>query len=254
MRRPEFLLLCALLAGCAGTGKGDRDAGSEAAASREVASQARLNLALSEGYLAKGDLAKAAERADLAIQASPRFAPAHALRAMIHERAGDSDKAGRAFDRALDLAPRDGAILNAHAAWLCGRGKADQAEKEFALALADPGYRQPLQALANAGKCALGAGRLAPAADYLRRALVFAPTDMTLLYLLADVELRQGHVFEAQAFIQRRDALGADGATLALAARIEDAARNAQAAARYRARLRAEFPDYAPTGEGARSP
>ena len=33
-----------------------------------------------------------------------------------------------------------------------------------------------------------------------------------------------------------------------------EAAGNAQAAARYRARLRQEFPEYAPTGEGARSP
>jgi type IV pilus assembly protein PilF len=66
--------------------------------------------------------------------------------------------------------------------------------------------------------------------------------------------LRQGKIFEAQAFVQRRDGLGSDAATLDLAARIEDAAGNAHGAARYRQRLQNEFPNYVPTGEGARSP
>jgi Tfp pilus assembly protein PilF len=38
------------------------------------------------------------------------------------------------------------------------------------------------------------------------------------------------------------------------AAKIEDAAGNAHGAARYRQRLKNEFPDYVPTGEGAGSP
>ena len=249
MRRPEALALCLLLAACASGG--DTPAARPA---DKISSDGRMNLALAEGYLARGDLAKAGERADLVVQADPGWAQAHAVRALVHARGGDAKKAERSFDRALELAPKDGAILNAHAAWLCENGQPDRADREFVLALADPGYRTPVQALANAGKCALSSGRLAQAEDYLRRALVFAPNDRTLLQLLAEVELRQGKIFEAQAFIQRRDALGADGATLELAARIEDAAGNAQGAARYRARLRSEFPDYVPTGEGARTP
>jgi type IV pilus assembly protein PilF len=250
MRRPESLLLCLLLAACASGGRTTPSA----SVAHAPSSGGRLNLGLAEGYLTKGDLPKAAERAEMVIASDPRWAQAHALRAVLHERAGETDKARRAFDRALALAPKDGAILNAHAVWLCGHGQVDRADREFSLALADPDYRMPVQALANAGKCASGAGRLAAASDYLRRALVFAPTDRILLFMLADLELRQGKTFEAQAFIQRRDALGADGATLDLAARIEDAAGNEQGADRYRARLRSEFPDYAPTGEGARSP
>lgn len=252
MRRLEVLALCLLLAGCASDG--DSPAKPGRAAPGAVTSDGRMNLALAEGYLAKGDLAKAGERADLVLQGDPDWAEAHALRALVHAKAGQQDKAGREFDRALALAPKDGAVLNAHGAWLCEHGQAARADREFVLALADPGYRTPVKALANAGKCALSAGRLAAAEDYLRRALVFSPADRTLLHLLADVELRQGKIFEAQAFIQRRDALGADGATLELAARIEQAAGNAEGAARYRARLHAEFPDYVPTGEGATSP
>jgi type IV pilus assembly protein PilF len=258
MRRLEALLTslaCGLLLASCASAPADQPAVEVAPdTGPSPVTDARLNLTLAENYLAKGDLAKAAQRADLAIAAKPDWGQAHAIRAMVFARAGDSAKAGKQFDRALALAPADGAILNAHASWLCEHGQADAADREFVKALADPAYRTPVQALANAGKCALSTNRLAAAEDYLRRALVFAPNDPTLLQLLADVELRQGKVFEAQAFIQRRDALGADGATLDLAARIEDAAGNAQGAARYRARLHSQFPDYAPTGEGARKP
>jgi type IV pilus assembly protein PilF len=255
MRRPEVLLCCLLLAACASDGAREGPAVTAGVAKHEaLSSDGRMNLALAETYLAKGDMVRTTERANKVLDSDPGSARAHALLALVHEHAGETEKAGRAFDRALALAPADGGILNAHASWLCEHGKPAEADREFALALADASYRTPWQALANAGKCALSAGRLAPAEDYLRRALVFAPADRTLLFLLADVELRQGKTFEAQAFVQRRDALGADGATLDLAARIEDAAGNPQGAARYRERLRKAFPDYAPTGEGARSP
>jgi type IV pilus assembly protein PilF len=236
--------------GCAG--RADRP--TQAATTREQSADLRRNLGLAEGYLAKGELDKAARWAEKAIALDPSAAEPRALRALVYERAGDSDKAGKEFERALRLAPADGNILNAHGAWLCGHGQHAAADRAFARALADSGYANAHQALANAGKCALSAGRLAAAEDYLRRALVFAPTDAGLLYLLADVELRQGKAFEARAFIQRRDALGADAKTLDLAARIEDAAGDAQAAGRYRARLREKFPKHEPTGEGATSP
>lgn len=254
MRRPELLCVLLVLAGCSSTG-GERAAGTAVAKPGTALSAAgRMNLGLAQGYLNGGDRTKAMQRAQTALRSDPGSAEVHALLAMIHEREGDAAKAQKEYDRALQLAPNDGAILNAHASWLCQRGQPEQADREFALALADRKYRTPVQALSNAGKCALTAGRLAAAEDYLRRALVFTPDDRGLLYLLADVELRQGKIFEAQAFIQRRDGLGSDARTLELAARIEDAAGNAHGAARYRQRLREQFPDYVPTGEGARSP
>jgi type IV pilus assembly protein PilF len=251
MRRPELLCLLLLVAGCS-SGGGER---AEAPTrQKSLSASGRTNLGLAEGYLRGGDGAQAMKRAQLALKSDPGSAEVHALLGMIHEREGATEKARREFDRALQIAPTDGNILNAHASWLCQHGQADQADREFALALADRSYQAPVHALSNAGKCALSAGRLAAAEHYLRRALVFAPSDRNLLFLLADVELRQGKLFEAQAFVQRRDGLGSDAATLDLAARIEDAAGNAHGAARYRQRLQNEFPNYVPTGEGARSP
>ena len=151
MRLPEALALCLLLASCASQGEKSAPSGKRPVAA--VSAEARTNLQLAEGYLTKGDLAKAAERAELAIKAQPDWAQAHAMRGLVYERAGDAAKAGRAFDRALALDPADGQVLNAHAAWLCGQGRADAADREFAKALADPGYQAPAQALAIDGNC-----------------------------------------------------------------------------------------------------
>lgn len=255
MRRLEWWLGFALLAGCA-SGGGDKAEPTKATANTasRLSAAGRMNLGLAQGYLEAGDVAKARLRAEQAVQTDPGSAEVRAMLGMIHSSAGETEKAQREFDRAVQIAPADGAILNAHAVWSCEHGQAELADREFAKALLDSRYRTPAQALSNAGKCALSVGRLAPAEDYLRRAMVFAPDDRNLLYLLAETEFKQGKFFEARAFVQRRDAQGADARTLDLAARIEAASGDAMATARYRQRLHQEFPDYVPTGEGARSP
>lgn len=211
----------------------------------------RDNLGAAQGYLGQHQDARAMEYGRLALQTDPDAPEVHVVIALIQEADGEQAKAGKSFSRALKLAPGSGMVLNAHAAWLCGQGQVDAALLEFDRALRDPGYKTPLQALGNAGKCARKAGRWAKAEQYFRHALEFAPEDPQLLYLLADTELPQGQVLEARAFVQRRDALGADAATLELAARIEDAAGDKASALRLRQRRRDEFPDDVP---GAATP
>lgn len=248
MRRLDWCVALAiiLLAGCA-TARDQRVVG-------ELSSSGRSNLALAQTYLQQNQLDRAATRAAMALKSDSGSAEVHVVLALIEISKGDHKKAERAFNRALRIAPHDGAVLNAHAAWLCDRGQTAQADEEFSRALLDGNYRSPIQALANAGMCAHRSGQWSKAEGYLRRALTIAPKSGPLLLLLADTELRQGKIMEAQAFIQRRDSLGSDAATLELAARIEDAADNRRAAARYRQRLREEFPNHVPTGEGARTP
>ena len=79
------------------------------------------------------------------------------------------------------------------------------------------------------------------------------PSNPDVLLMLAQVELAQGKWFEARAFVQRRLAFGATVEVLDLAAKIEDAAGNASAAAHYRQQRHEQFPDVAPSGEGAHS-
>lgn len=249
MRRLEVLLLL-VLGCCAAAANGNAASGK----TPRLSSEGRANIELAQMYLGQNNLLKAGERAEAALSTDSGAAEVHVVLALIHARKGEADKADREYKRALKIAPTNGVILNAHAVWLCERGQAAQADAEFNQALRDPGYREPFQTFANAGRCAHGASQWAKAESYLRRALALAPADRGILLLLADTELRQGTLLEAQAFIQRSDALGSDARTLELAARIEDAAGNQLNAARYRQRLHDEFPNYAPTGEGARTP
>ena len=235
------------LAACAGNGA-ERKSGD---GQRSLSSQGRNSLGLAQGHLDKGEIDQALARANAARTTDPDSAYVHATFAMIHARQGDTAKAGREFDRAVRAAPADGAILNAHASWLCEAGRREEADKQFVLALRDTRYATPFQALANAGKCALKAGNWSKAEVYLRKAVVLAPQDAQVLHGLALASLRLGKLMEARAFIERRDALGSDAQALELAARIEDAANDDHAEERYRQRLRNEFPDYVPTGEGA---
>lgn len=249
MRLLEITLAVLILAACSTTGT---ENSAPAGTPYRMTADGRRDLDLAEGYLGMNQLEKASDWANKALASDPNSADVHALLGMIASRTGDSKRAGAEFDRALKLAPNNGPILNAHASWLCERGQVEQADQEFARALQDQSYARPLQALSNAGKCALGAGQLARAEGYFRRALAISPQDRSLLFLMADTEFRQGKIMEAQAFIQRRDDEESSAETLELAARIEDAAGDQLAAARYRKRLQVEFPDYVPTGEGAK--
>lgn len=255
----SFALATGLLAACASDGEAGSDAWRPAAtdarrAPRLLSADGRANLAKAEAFLASKQYDLALAHARKAQASDPGVAAVQAQIALIHDRAGRPDDAAKAFDRALAMAPGDGAILNAHAAWLCERGQVAKAELEFEQALRDRNYRTPLQAMVNAGKCTHQAGQWLLSEAYLRRAVALAPEDPVVLFLLADVHFRQNKLFEARAFAQRRDAVGADAATLELAARIEEAAGDNLAAARYRERLRTEFPDHVPTGEGAATP
>jgi type IV pilus assembly protein PilF len=198
------------------------------------------------------------ERAMEAVRRAQRSDPdapeVQVVLAQLYQSQGEARKAARTFRRALKADPVSGIVRNAHGVWLCEQDQFDEADAEFARAQRDPGYATPGQAIGNAGRCAHRAKRWPRAEAALRHALEFAPEDGTLLYLLADTELHQGKLLEARAFAQRRDALGDDAATLDLAARIEDAAGDRAAAARYRQRLGDAFPAHVPTGEGATTP
>ncbi len=256
MQRPEPPLRLAIAAGLvlllcvACSASPARTAGGP----RVLSTEGRSNLGMAESHLARKQTERALEFAQKAERSDPKSPNVQLMLAMVHQAAGDERKAERSLDRALKLAPTAGAVLNAHGAWLCEHGQPDQADAEFVRAMHDPNYQDPMQILSNAGKCALRSKRLERAEGYFRQALESAPEDQQLLFLLADTEFRQGKFLEARAFAQRRDALGADAATLELSSRIEQAAGDRMAAARYRQRLHEQFPDYQPTVEGAKAP
>jgi type IV pilus assembly protein PilF len=249
MRRFEFLAigLMSLLAACA-------TAKSRVTAPATLSPSAQVNLGLAQSYLESNNVEDALDRAKRAVASDPKFGETHAMLGLVYSRIGQSDKAGSEFDAALHLAPNSGSILNAHGAWLCEQGQFERADLEFRQALADPFYVNPVQAQFNAGRCAQKAGHLESADAYLRQALEQVPNAPEVLLMLAQVELSRGQWLEARAFVQRNIALGLSAQALDLAAKIEDAAGNAAAAARYRQQRSEQFPDVAPTGEAVHSP
>jgi type IV pilus assembly protein PilF len=239
MRRPErlaSLVLAALVvAGCA-SGPAPRGADRDPTPRTAPIAQRAINNA--QALLDRGDADGALAEAKVAIRADQRSAQAHVMHGMALEALGRGIEAGEDYEQAVRLAPKGGQVLNAYAAWLCRSGRTDEALKTFSDAIADESYRQPTQALANAGSCAAEAGRNEQAELNFRAALTLAPQNMQALAGMARLEHRRGDALKARAFIQRREAVAPLTAPeLALAIEIETAAGDARAAERYRNQL-----------------
>ena len=231
---------------------GGADAKREApvVASARLSETGRINLALAQMSLEAGKPAQAEVLAQKALATDSGNGRVRAMMGLIQARLQRPDKARAEFGRALQLGATDGTVHNVYGAWLCESGDIAGADQSFQTALRLRGSSRP-SVYSNAGRCAKQARDWNKARGYLREGIKLAPSDRPMLLMLSEVELQLGHTLEARAFAQRSDALGADAGTLALAARVEDAAGDRVAAARYRKRLREEFPGYVPTGEGA---
>ena len=239
MRRPDrllHLLLAALvLAGCA-SAPAPRAAGRDTPHHTSPIAQRSINAA--QALLERGDAAGALVEAELAVKADSRSAQARVMRGTALAALGRGLEAGDDYKQALRLSPASGPVLNAYGAWLCRAGRTDEGLKAFSDAIADESYRQPTQALANAGSCASEAGRDEQAEFNFRAALTLAPQQAQALSGMARLEHRRGDALKARAFLQRREAVAPLTAPeLALAIEIETAAGDARAAAHYRNQL-----------------
>lgn len=246
----------ALATGCAGSPSRSVDAqasGTQAA----MSNKGLANLRLAQNYLSAGRLEYALDRANRALRTDPNSADLQIVLGMIREKTGDKPRAGEHYERAVKLGPDSGHVLNVYAAWLCQQGRADDADLAFQRALKDPFYKTREQAYYNAGKCAMEAGQLERAAQYLRQGLASTPEDARLLARMAELQYQRKDYMSARAFYQRHEALGVDSPEmLRLAANIEQGAGNAAAAERYQQKLRAKFPDAdkQPATEAPRQP
>lgn len=203
----------------------------------------RGHLALATNALQQGLLDEAEQEAREALEIDGKSADANTLLAVIEGQRGNSEQAGGYYARAAELAPQQGTALNNYGAWLCGNGRAPESLVWFDRALQDPTYRYRASALANAGSCALKAGRTAHVEDNLRESLSLDPADTTALEAMAEYQYRSGRYMDARAFSERRLAAGpATPDVLLLASQIEDKLGDRAAAARYVQRLRTEFP------------
>ena len=236
MRRPDrwvaIGLAALVLGGCAG-GPSTRQSGHSATS---PIAQRSVNTA--QALLDRGDAEGALVEAERAVRADARSAQARVAKGAVLEALGRGLEAGDEYAEALRLSPGSGPVLNAYGAWLCRAGRTDEALKAFSEAIADEAYRQPTQALANAGTCAAEAGRIDQAEFNFRAALTLSPQSAQALAGMARLEHRRGEFLKARAFLQRREAVAPLTAPeLALGIEIETAAGDARSAERYRNQL-----------------
>jgi type IV pilus assembly protein PilF len=246
----------ALATACATSPTSSGDADAARGTSAVMSNKGLANLNLAHNYMAAGKLDFALDRANRALRSDPGSGDVQVVLGMIRERLGDEDRAAEHYARAARLSPDSGHVLNVYGVWLCQKDQNAEADAMFQRAVKDPFFKTKENAYFNAAKCAMKVGQADKAASYLRQGLEFAPTNTTLLVQMAELQLQRGDFMSARAFFQRSEAQGTPNADLyELGARIEDAAGDRLAAARYRQLAKDRNAESSPPAtEGSRQP
>ncbi|MBL0030553.1 MAG: type IV pilus biogenesis/stability protein PilW [Rhodanobacteraceae bacterium] len=253
LRNGLLICCCVLLSAC--TGSKDYSRGEESRRptatdnidTRPSGSEAgKINIQLGQAYLSQGKLDMAMDKLKKGIELAPRNPDGHTVIAVLYEQLGNVAMASKHYQEARKLAPESGLTANNLGRFLCSQGQYDQADGLFAAALTDPFYRSPETALLNRGGCAMSAGKLDAASDYLRQALERNPGMPDALYQSATLAMLRKDPMRARAFMERYLGVATvSPQALAFAIEIEVALDDRRAVARYRERLIQEFPESA---------
>jgi type IV pilus assembly protein PilF len=202
------------------------------------------NVQLAMAYMQEGNLARAKEKLDRALQEDPANANVHSVYAMFYERINDQKKAEVQFREALRLAPDDPGQLNFYGVYLCRQHRVDEGVTKLVQVANNPLYRTPEAAYTNMGVCLLTAHRDEEAESAFRRALAVRPDFSEAAYQLAELELAHGRALEARDRVEKF--LSKNNPTPELLMVALRASRNlgdARAVAQYSKTLRVDFPN-----------
>jgi type IV pilus assembly protein PilF len=176
---------------------------------------------------------------------TPSYFQAYSVRGLVRLGLKEYDKAEDDFRRALNIAPNDPEVNNNYGWFLCQTGKERQSIAYFLNALKSPLYETPDRAYTNAGTCALKAGDMEGAQNYLLKALQLSRDGgVTARLELAKLFYRRGIFEESKIYLN--DALRmmepptADALWLGL--RLERKLGNRGAESGYASQLRSRYP------------
>ena len=207
--------------------------------------RARIHTELGSLYFQAGNLGVALDELRIALNADASYFPAYSVRGLVRLALKEYDKAEDDFREALNLAPNDPEVNNNYGWYLCETGKERQSIAYFLNALKSPLYETPDRAYTNAGTCALKAGDLDGAQNYLLKALQLSRDGAVSARLqLAKVFYRRGNFDESRIYLA--DALKmmepptADALWLGL--RLERRKGNRSAESGYASQLRGRYP------------
>ena len=214
----------------------------------DKAKLAEINTELGAQYMQNHEFQIAMDKLTKAVEIDPSYVDAHATLGLLYSALGQHDKAEASFKQALRLDPNNSAALNNYGQFLCQRGRHEEGEKLFLKAVENPLYPNADSAYANAGVCALAAGKLDQADPFFRKALEINPQLAPALLNMADLSLQQQHALQARAYLQRYSAVAQSSAkSLWLGVQIERALDNRDVEASYSLQLEKNFPDSAQT-------
>lgn len=217
--------------------------------SSDAQKRAQVRVELASNYFERGQNDVALEEVKRALDASGDFAPAHNLRGLILGAMGEHGEAEASFRQALALDGRDGFIAHNYGWFLCQQGRYAEAHVQFANALRQPSYRDPIRSLLAQGVCYTREKKYPEAEQALGRAYEMDAGNPTVGYNYADVLYRRQE-FERARFLIRRinqNEQLSNAQSLWLAARIEHRMGNRTGVAQLGQQLRTRFPQASET-------
>jgi len=201
------------------------------------------NVQLGLAYMNQGELERAKDKLDRALEQDSGSADVHSARATLFARLNQKDKADEEFRAALRLAPHDPRMVNNYAVYLCQNGHYDEGVKRFLEVAHNALYPTPEAAYTNAGVCLRAAKRDDEARVNFLRALQLKPNFDEAEFQLANLQFEHGEFAPARAGIDSY--IGTYNATpdlLLLGVRIARAQGDRLGAQRYARKLQLDFP------------
>ncbi|HEY3433101.1 MAG TPA: type IV pilus biogenesis/stability protein PilW [Rhodocyclaceae bacterium] len=247
MKKALLLLLplISLLAGCVSSGQSPMAQPlSQQTSGSDVRNRARVHTELGFAYYEDKNMVAALDEARIALGIDGYYAMAHNLMGLIYMNLKDNAQAEDAFQRALNIAPGDPDISNNYGWFLCETKRYTKAMSFFDTAMNNPLYSSPALTMNNAAQCAAKNGDDVTAENYLQRALRRDPNNARSLFLLAELNYRQGQYGEARlrlSDLHRKSDMSAASAWLGLRIARKTGDRNEEA--RYLSQLRQRFPE-----------
>jgi type IV pilus assembly protein PilF len=207
--------------------------------------RAKIHTELAAAYYQAGNMAVALEETRIALEADPESVQALSVRGLVHAQLKENAKAEDDFRRALKIAPKNPDVNNNYGWFLCDIGQPRQSIQYFLNALKDPLYETPEVAYANAGSCAMKAGDLDGAQNYLLEALRLSRTSAPATRSkLAELLYQRGNLDEAKVYLgEAIKAMEPPSAeALWLAVRLERKLGNKAGEGNYASQLRGRYP------------
>jgi type IV pilus assembly protein PilF len=209
-----------------------------------AADAAADNAQLAMAYMQEGNLQRAKEKLDKAMQENPANPNVHSVMALFYARINEPKKAEVEFHEAMRLAPNDPGQVLFYGVYLCDQHRVDEGITRMLQVARNPLYRTPEAALNDIGVCLVTAHRDDEAESAFKRALSARADFAEAAYQLASLDLAHGRALESRDLVQKF--IGQYNATpelLLVGLRAARTLGDASGAAQLTKMLRAEFPN-----------